>query len=61
MAAINGECTAELIDGSYDNEGCGCEDCCEELHEQVERRVEFGDLTDDEAREEHSNLTARGY
>lgn len=55
------ECTAEFIDGSYDFESCGCGDCCEQIHNEVERRVEVGSLTDDEARDEHANLEARGY
>jgi hypothetical protein len=55
------ECFADFIDGNYDFEGCGCDDCCESLHDGVESRVETGDLTDNEARDEHANLSARGY
>lgn len=55
------ECTAEFIDGSYDFEGCGCEDCCDALHDQVEESFERGIITPDEARDGHADLTARGY
>ena len=55
------ECTVEMVDGQYDFEGCGCEDCCDELHEEFDHRVESGYLSDDEARDEHAGLTARGY
>ncbi|HWB36177.1 MAG TPA: hypothetical protein VHA75_09145 [Rugosimonospora sp.] len=55
------ECTAEFIDGSYDYEGCGCNHCCQALHDDVESRVESGYLSDAEARAEHDNLSARGY
>lgn len=58
---VEQECVAEFIDGSYDYEGCGCEDCCDSLHDEVESRVESGYLSDDEARDEHASLEARGY
>lgn len=57
----HGECTAEFVDGSYDAEGCGCEDCCEDLHDEVERQAETGNLSDAAARAAHDNLEARGY
>jgi len=55
------ECTAEFIDGSYDSAGCGCEDCCDDLHDDVEREVEYGSISEDEAHDRHLSLGYRGF
>lgn len=45
-------CEPEFIDGSY--YGCGsCPECLEAEDDEIERQVEAGELTDDEAQEIH--------
>ena len=51
-------CEPEFIDGSY--YGCGsCPECLEDEDEEIERQVEMGDLTDEEAQEKHRDNYAR--
>lgn len=45
-------CEPEFIDGTY--YGCGaCEDCHQDEYEAIERDVEYGAITEEEARELH--------
>jgi hypothetical protein len=47
-------CEPVFVNGRY--EGCGvCPDCLEDEDQEIEHRVEMGDLTDEEAQEIHRN------
>ncbi|MGR6921196.1 hypothetical protein ACU635_43730 [[Actinomadura] parvosata] len=46
-------CTAEVIDGYEDPATCwGCEDCTQEIYDNVNRAVEMGDIDADEAHDQ---------
>lgn len=49
-------CIAEMIDGYLDTSMCSCEDCLDAEDDRIERLVETGDITDDEARARHAEL-----
>jgi hypothetical protein len=57
---MSGECVAEFVDGSWTSEDCGCEDCVQEQHDVIERAVEYGDITEDEAHDRHLILDQFG-
>lgn len=54
------ECFAEFIDGVWDTSGCGCEDCVEDDHDEIDRRYEAGDITYGQAIAAHEHIDAGG-
>ncbi|OHV46635.1 hypothetical protein BBK14_01950 [Parafrankia soli] len=53
-AADPDECVAEVIDGVLAVEMCGCEDCQQAEGDEIERQVESGTITEDEALAQHA-------
>lgn len=51
------ECVAEFVDGSLDTSMCGCEDCTQADHDEIETQYETGSITYAEAIDAHNLLT----
>lgn len=44
------ECTAEVVDGYEDPATCwGCDDCTDEIYDNLDREVEAGNVSPEEA------------
>ena len=55
------ECWGEQIDGIWETNGCGCEDCRQVEDDAIEHAAESGRITDVQARAMHlANDAARG-
>jgi hypothetical protein len=52
------ECIAEFIDGTWDTSACGCEDCAESDHAEIEHRYECGDIAYGEAIAAHDLVSS---
>lgn len=48
------ECYGEFIDGSWETNGCECDDCADYEYDMIEHQVENGYITDEQAREMHA-------
>lgn len=54
MAASFTECAAEVIEGYPDPATCwGCPDCVDQIQDDIEHGVEMGDVTEEEAHDQH--------
>lgn len=61
MAGTFEECSGDLVDGIWETNGCGCEDCVQYENDAIEHEVEMGRISDAQARAMHlANDMARG-
>jgi hypothetical protein len=53
-------CHAEFIDGVWDTSMCGCPECIDDEHDEIERQYETGAITLAEALDAHDRIDSWG-
>jgi hypothetical protein len=54
------QCHAEFIDGSWDTSMCGCPNCIDDEHDEIERQHEAGHISHGEALDAHNRIDLGG-
>lgn len=60
MDDYDGQCMAEFIDGSWDTSMCGCQECVQADHDEIEYQYEQGSISLGEALAAHDRIDMGG-